>query len=69
MRAKQMGMNAIGQGLQQSPTPVPGQAPSVNNLLGEYMNEIERLREENNQIRFSKDLRERDFENAMFENA
>jgi hypothetical protein len=33
------------------------------------MNEIQRLREENNQIRFAKDLRERDFENAMFENA
>ena len=31
--------------------------------------EVERLREENNQIRFAKDLRERDFENVMFENA
>lgn len=30
---------------------------------------MERLREENNQIRFAKDLRERDFENVMFENA
>lgn len=33
------------------------------------MNEIQRLREENNQIRFTKDVRDRDFENAMFENA
>jgi ABC-type phosphate transport system auxiliary subunit len=33
------------------------------------MAELERLREENNQIRFAKDLRERDFENVMFENA
>lgn len=38
-------------------------------LLGEYEKELERLREENNQIRFAKDLRERDFENVMFENA
>ena len=30
---------------------------------------MERLREENNQIRFAKDVRERDFENVMFENA
>ena len=35
----------------------------------EYEKELERLREENNQIRFAKDLRERDFENVMFENA
>ena len=38
-------------------------------LLQEYEIELERLREENNQIRFAKDLRERDFENVMFENA
>jgi hypothetical protein len=38
-------------------------------LLNEYEAELERLREENNQIRFTKDLRERDFENVMFENA
>lgn len=38
-------------------------------LLGEMQKELERLREENNQIRFAKDLRERDFENVMFENA
>ena len=38
-------------------------------LRNEYEIELERLREENNQIRFAKDLRERDFENVMFENA
>ena len=43
--------------------------PLNNQLLGEYEAELERLREENNQIRFAKDLRERDFENVMFENA
>lgn len=40
-----------------------------NALFNEYEVELERLREENNQIRFAKDLRERDFENVMFENA
>jgi hypothetical protein len=44
MKAKQLSMNGIGQGLQQSPQQLqgqaPGQTPSVNNLLGEYMNEI-----------------------------
>lgn len=39
------------------------------NLLAEFEKELDRLREENNQIRFAKDLRERDFENVMFENA
>lgn len=38
-------------------------------LVREYEQELERLREENNQIRFQKDLRERDFENVIFENA
>ena len=38
-------------------------------LLNEYEIELDRLREENNQIRFAKDLRERDFENVLFENA
>ena len=33
------------------------------------MNEVARLREENNSIRFAKDMRDRDFENVMFENA
>jgi len=52
----------------------PGSAKKVkgggnNMLLNEYEAELERLREENNQIRFTKDLRERDFENVMFENA
>ena len=40
-----------------------------NQMFNEYEVELERLREENNQIRFAKDLRERDFENVMFENA
>ena len=40
-----------------------------NAMFNEYEVELERLREENNQIRFAKDLRERDFENVMFENA
>ena len=31
--------------------------------------ELERLREENNQIHFQKERRELDFENVMFENA
>jgi hypothetical protein len=38
-------------------------------LLTEFENELERLREENNQIRFARDLRDRDFENVIFENA
>jgi hypothetical protein len=35
----------------------------------EFEHELDRLREENNQIRFALDLRDRDFENVMFENA
>lgn len=38
-------------------------------MVREYEQELVRLREENNQIRFQKDLRERDFENVIFENA
>ena len=38
-------------------------------LLQEYEYELDRLRQENNEIRMVKDLRERDFENVMFENA
>jgi hypothetical protein len=54
--------------VQQSPGKMKkGQKPL--NLMQEYEMEVERLREENNQIRFAKDLRERDFENVMFENA
>lgn len=49
--------------------PMPGQMPNNNELLNEYMAELKRLQEENTQIRFQKDLRERDFENVMFENA
>ena len=45
----------------------PGQ--SANKLVNELEKELDRMREENNQIRFAKDLRERDFENIMFENA
>lgn len=54
---------------QQQIGPMPGQSPNSNQLLNEYMAELKRLQEENNQIRFQKDLRERDFENVMFENA
>ena len=43
--------------------------PGAQGIMQEYAYEVERLREENNQIRFAKDLRERDFENVMFENA
>jgi len=45
------------------------QQPSNTRIFQEFEMEIERLREENNQIRFAKDLRERDFENVLFENA
>jgi kinesin family member 12 len=48
---------------------VGGPPPNLNALMQEYVTEIDRLRDENNQIRFAKDLRERDFENVMFENA
>ena len=58
---------------QPNPSPMKkagGKQPQPDsNLMGEYQKELERLREENNQIRFAKDLRERDFENVMFENA
>ena len=37
--------------------------------MQEYQNEISRLREENTQIRFSKEMRDRDFENCIFENS
>ncbi len=37
-------------------------------MLGEFEYEIQRLREENSQLRYTKELRERDFENVMFEN-
>ena len=37
-------------------------------MLGEFEYEIQRLREENSQLRYQKELRERDFENVMFEN-
>lgn len=49
--------------------PTTGPGREGQQLLGEMQKELERLREENNQIRFAKDLRERDFENVMFENA
>jgi hypothetical protein len=38
-------------------------------MFGEFEIELDRLRQENNEIRMVKDLRERDFENVMFENA
>ena len=37
-------------------------------MLTEFEYEIGRLREENSQLRYQKELRERDFENVMFEN-
>ena len=37
-------------------------------MLQEFEFEIGRLREENSQLRYSKELMERDFENVMFEN-
>lgn len=50
--------------------PIPNQMSNQDSqLLREFEVELERLREENNQIRFAKDVRERDFENVMFENA
>lgn len=53
-----------------TPAKMDNQQMAMNNqMFNEYEIELERLREENNQIRFAKDLRERDFENVMFENA
>jgi hypothetical protein len=37
-------------------------------MLQEFELEIQRLRDENSQLRYQKELRERDFENVMFEN-
>ena len=37
-------------------------------MLGEFEFEITRLRQENAELRYQKELRERDFENVMFEN-
>lgn len=37
-------------------------------MLGEFEFEIGRLRQENSELRYQKELRERDFENVMFEN-
>lgn len=50
-------------------SPMIKKSANQGNIFAEYEKELERLREENNQIRFAKDLRERDFENIMFENA
>jgi hypothetical protein len=38
-------------------------------LIQEYHFELDRLREENQQIRLTADMRNRDFENVMLENA
>lgn len=65
---KKSGMANIGRDIMSSGAKPMGNQVS-GNLLNEYEAELERLREENNQIRFTKDLRERDFENVMFENA
>jgi len=37
-------------------------------MLQEFEFEIARLREENSQLRYQKELNERDFEQVMFEN-
>lgn len=37
-------------------------------MLQEFEFELQRLREENSQLRYQKELTERDFENVMFEN-
>jgi kinesin family protein 12 len=37
-------------------------------MLQEFEYELQRLREENSQLRYQKELKERDFENVMFEN-
>ena len=58
---------------------VPERAPSQvqgmgsltappEHLMGEFTNEINRLRQENAEIRYQKELKERDFESVMFEN-
>ncbi len=44
----------------------PGQ--SGNKMLQEFEFEIGRLREENVQLRYQKEIKERDFENVMHEN-
>lgn len=37
-------------------------------MLGEFNHEISRLREENAQMRYIKEVKERDYESVMFEN-
>jgi len=37
-------------------------------MFTEFQHEVVRLREENGQIRYQKELKERDFEDVMFEN-
>ena len=44
------------------------QSIAGNRMLQEFELEISRLREENTQLRYQKELKERDFENVMFEN-
>ncbi len=39
-----------------------------NRMLQEFEFEIGRLREQNSLLRYQKELKERDFENVMFEN-
>ena len=43
-------------------------AEAGGKMMFEYTTEIARLREENNQMRYQKEVRERDFENVMLEN-
>ena len=49
--------------------PVVAGMVNQQQLILEYQYELDRLREENQQIRLTVDLRNRDFENVMFENA
>lgn len=44
------------------------QSIAGNRMLSEYDIEIQRLRVENSQLRYQKDLKERDLANVMFEN-
>ena len=38
-------------------------------MMFEYWNEIARLRDENSQMRYQREVKDREFENLMFENS
>jgi hypothetical protein len=42
--------------------------PVPEGLMGEFQFEVNRLRQENAELRYGKELKERDFENVMYEN-